>query len=185
MTKRIFLAAAILIALLQSAVIAGMLFKRAAQIESGQEVTLESGFVDPRALFRGHYTRLRLSVGLLNKGTTEIDFAFKRNNDVFVELEKGESDFWVARKLWHEIPSGHVSVFIKGSMGYVPTKNSAVYRISFPQNRYYAPKKRAQELEKYRRDRALGVILSVASNGEAYIKGITVAGEKIYDEPIW
>ncbi|MFK5977328.1 MAG: GDYXXLXY domain-containing protein [Rhizobiaceae bacterium] len=185
MTKRVFLFAAILIATLQTTVIAGMLFKRAIQIESGQEVLLESGFVDPRDLFRGHYTTLNLTVGPLIKGTTSIDFSFKRKNDVFVELEKGEDEFWVARKLWHEIPSDHVSIFIKGKINYVPGKDTGRYRIQFPQSRYYAPKKRAKELEKFRRDRKLGVVLSVASNGEAYIKGITIAGEKIYDEPVW
>lgn len=185
MTKTWFLIAAIFVATVQTAVIGGMMYKRSLQISSGQEVTLESRFVDPRDLFRGHYVRLRLNVGDLKKETTSIDDTFKRKEEVYVELEQGEKGFWIARKLWHEIPKGHISVFIKGKVTFVPRRKNGQYRINFPQDRYFAPKKRAQELEKFRQDQKLGVILSLSADGEGFIKGITIAGEKIYDEPVW
>ncbi|MBL4598018.1 MAG: GDYXXLXY domain-containing protein [Rhizobiaceae bacterium] len=185
MSRGKFLIAAILVALLQTAAIAGIMYKRAHEISTGQEVILESRFVDPRDLFRGHYVILNLNVGQLENATTEIDFTFKRQEDVFVELEEGENGFWVARKLWHEIPSDHISVFIKGKILRTPLKKTDRYQINFPQDRYFAPKKRAKELEKFRRDQQLGVILSIAPNGAGYIKGITIAGDRIYDEPLW
>jgi hypothetical protein len=35
------------------------------------------------------------------------------------------------------------------------------------------------------RERKLGVILSVADDGTAMIKGLTIEGEKIYEEPLY
>ena len=60
-----------------------------------------------------------------------------------------------------------------------------VIRISFPFDRYFAPKKRAKELEKFRRDQKLGVVLSLNKEGVGLIKGITVEGKVIYNEPLY
>ena len=185
MTRNHFLIAALVTALLQTGAVAGMMYNYALQINSGREVVVQSGFLDPRDLFRGHYVTLNLTVGTLRSGTVEVDSQFKYNEDVFVELAKGENGFWLAQKLWHDIPTGHDSAFLKGQIRSVPLIRSGRYRITFPQDRYFAPKKRAQELENLRRDRKLGVILAVASNGAGYIKGITVDGKKIFDEPVW
>lgn len=185
MTKRGFLIAAILTVILQTGAIAAMMYKYALQINSGREVVVQSGFLDPRDLFRGHYVVLNLAIGNMRNGTVEIDSEFRRPDDVFVELKKSDSGFWIAQKLWHEIPTGHDSAFLKGEIRSVPIIKSGRYRITFPQDRYFAPKKRAQELENLRRDRKLGVILAVSADGSAFIKGITVDGKKIYDEPVW
>ena len=42
----------------------------------------------------------------------------------------------------------------------------------------------AQELEKLRREQRLGIILAVTPDGEGAVKGITIDGEVIYDEPL-
>lgn len=185
MTRSRFLIAVILTAGLQTGAIAGMMYKYALHINSGREVVVQSGFLDPRDLFRGHYVTLNLAVGNLRSGTVKVDSKFTYREDVFVELKKGDDGFWFAQKLWHEIPTGHNSAFLKGKMRSIPIIKSGSYRITFPQDRYFAPKKRAKELENLRRDRKLGVILAIASDGAGYIKGITVDGKKIYDEPVW
>ena len=43
----------------------------------------------------------------------------------------------------------------------------------------------AQELDRLRRDQKLGVILALDGKGGAVIKGLTVDGERVYDEPLW
>ncbi|MBL4891936.1 MAG: GDYXXLXY domain-containing protein [Rhizobiaceae bacterium] len=185
MTRSSFLIAVILTAILQTGAIAGMMYKYALQINSGREVIVQSGFLDPRDLFRGHYVILNLAVGDLRSGTVKTDSRFTYREDVFVELKKGDDGFWFALKLWHEIPTSHDSAFLKGQIRSIPLLRTGRYRITFPQDRYFAPKKRAKELEKLRRDRKLGVILAVTSDGSGFIKGITIDGKKIYDEPVW
>lgn len=185
MKKRYFLTAAILIAVFQTAIIGLMMAKHGWQSSSGQEVLLQSRFADPRDLFRGHYVTLNLRLGDLQKETTDVDKIFRKRGEIFVELRKGDAGFWIAKKLWHEIPKSEDGIFIKGKLTFVPQKGSDSFQITLPQDRYFAPKKRAQELEKFRREQKLGVILSVTANGEAYIRGITIDGKKIYDQSIW
>ena len=185
MVRKSFVLGALLVMVLQSAAIGSMIYKRAMQLQNGAEVVLESGFIDPRDLFRGHYVTLNLTVGDLQKDKIEIDSKFSYKDQVFVELKKGEDIFWVAKKLWHEIPHGSKAAFIKGNIRRVPRKKEQSYRITFSYDRYFAPKKRAKELEKFRRDRKLGVVLALGKNGSGAIKGITVDGEMIYDEPLY
>jgi len=185
MTKRGFLVGAIIIAVLQTGAVGAMIYNRASQISGGKEVILESGFIDPRDLFRGHYVILNLVVGQLGEHVTEVDKPFSRREIVYVELAKGEDIFWTAKKLWHDLPDNAEGAYIKGKITLIPRGSRRTYRISFPYDRYFAPKKRAKELEKFRRDRKLGVVLALGKDGSGYIKGITVDGEIIYDEPLF
>ncbi len=185
MGRKNFLVAAVLVLLLQSAAVGAMIYKRATQLTSGREVVLESGFVDPRDLFRGHYVTLNLVVGDLHRDKIPIDKKFSYKDPVYVQLKKGEDLFWIAQKLWHALPENSDAAFIKGNITSVPRKSTQSYRISFPYDRYFAPKKRAKELEKFRRDRKLGVVLALGKDGSGAIKGITVDGKMIYDEPLY
>ena len=60
---RLLLGGTLLAALLQTVALAGMLWPRYQLLETGKEVVLQSAMVDPRDLFRGHYTRLNLTAG--------------------------------------------------------------------------------------------------------------------------
>ena len=63
-------------------------------------------------------------------------------------------------------------------------KSNDEIRLSLPFDRYFAPKKRAQELEKFRRESRLGVVIALNDDGNGVIKGIMVDGDVIYDEPL-
>lgn len=198
MNRRTFILGAAGIAVLQSGAVGAMIANRARNIANGREVIVESRFVDPRDLFRGHYVALNLVVGELDSNTVEIDREFETGDAVFAELRKGDGVFWTARKLWHEIPQGADAAFLRGTITVnralattapaegedAPEPAAQSYRIAFPFDRYFAPKLRAQELEKFRREQQLGVVLSVGEDGSGIIKGITVEGEIIYDEPL-
>lgn len=185
MNRRTFLIGAVGVAVLQSGVVGAMIYNRARKIANGKEVVIQSALVDPRDLFRGHYVTLNLTVGDLEEGTIEVDSKFQHNEDVYVEIEPGEGPFWVAKKLWHQIPPGNSAPIIKGSILSVPNQNRKRYRIRFPFDRYFAPRKRAKELEDFRQDAKLGVVLALDEAGVGYIKGISVQGKTIYDEPIF
>ena len=66
-----------------------------------------------------------------------------------------------------------------------PLSGISFYRISFPFDRYFAPKERALEIENIRSDGKLGVILVVSTDGTGYIKGLSIDGKRIYDEPLY
>jgi uncharacterized membrane-anchored protein len=185
MSPRFYIAAAVVVALLQSGALASMIYDRAQRITTGRDVVLESRMRDPRDLFRGHFVTLNLDVGELRTDQVPVDRAFTRNETVFVELEEGDGPFWRARKLWHEIPATAEGVFLKARMQTTPLSGISFYRISFPFDRYFAPKERALEIENIRSDGMLGVILAVSNDGTGYIKGLSIDGKRIYDEPLY
>ena len=185
MSLRYIIVAAAVVALLQSVAIAGMIYDRASKIRDGKEVVVESGMIDPRDLFRGHYVRLNLTVGNVQKDSITIDRTFKSRETVYVELAKGEGLYWQAKKLWHERPATSDGVFLKGVMLWAPRDAKQPYRISFPFDRYFAPKQRALELEGLQRKRRLGVVLAVSPDGSAHIKGISIDDKRILDAPLY
>ena len=183
MIWRRFLLWAILVAIAQSAVIGWMLVDRARKITTGQEVIVRSRFVDPRDLFRGHYVRLNLNVGELPAETTQIDRDFVFGETVYAELQQTDAGHWDAVKLWHAPDQANGPV-LAGTINSSPSNGADRFRILFPFDRYFAPKLRAKELENFQAEDQLGVILSLAPDGSAVIKGLTINGELIYDEPL-
>lgn len=188
MTIKHFLIGAVIAAILQTTALGKIIFDRAMQLQNGKEVVLQTQMRDPRDLFRGHYVTLNLSVGEVAEDKVEVNGEFKYKDPVFVALKKGEDEFWVAKAIYDKMPTGISDPVIKGKYqrAHKPKGETVLrHRIRFPFDRFFAAKKRAKELEKVRRDQKLGVVLSVGDNGEALIKGISVEGEMIYNEPIW
>lgn len=182
MNKRLFLAGALIAALVQTAALGKMITDRAALIRDGREVILATGFIDPRDFFRGHYVTLRLEISQIDAGTigfvrTDID----RGDTIWAELVPGDDEFWTVTALHQEIVATD-NPLLRGEYRWSSNDN---LNLSFPIDRYFAPKLRAQELEQFRRDDKLGVILALAPDGAAAIKGITVDGERIYQEPLY
>lgn len=193
MSKRLFIFAALAVALIKSVALGGMIYSHGVKLKSGKEVVLKSLMRDPRDLFRGHYTRLRLDLGEMKLGEIEVVGNLKHGQPVFVELEKTDDLFWTASVLHAEIPTDIKSPFLKGEMGYIPRKPSngqtnarnQDYRISLPIDRYFADKTKALGLEKVQRDQKLGVILSIDGSGHGRIKGITIDGKLLYEESVF
>lgn len=179
---------AVVAALIQTGLLVKIIYDRAEQLENGAEVNLQSGMVDPRDLFRGHFVRLNLSIGRILKKDVKIIGELKRRSAVYVSLKKGAEEFWVPDTIYAEFPSDVNLPVLKGELQYFNDNkdfDKANYQIRFPFDRYFAPKKKAQELEKIRNDRKLGIIVSLNEKGEGLIKGISVDGKSIYNEPIY
>lgn len=183
MILRSYLIGAVIAGLLQTGALAKMIFDRNTLLRNGTEVQLETGFVDPRDMFRGHYVTLNLLISRIEKTSISGPAQDPSYNDpVWVALVPRADGFWQADALYTTLPENIDQPVIKGKLRY---SNSKDYLISFPVDRYFAPKKRALELEQFRRDQALGVILALDGQGNASVKGITVEGKRIYDEPLF
>lgn len=180
MKPRVYLLVALAAALFQIGALAKMIVDRNRLMTSGTEVMLETGFIDPRDLFRGHYVTLELEISRLSRSDVSAPPQEPETGDpVWVSLAPGEDGFWRAVALHTQDPD---AVAIKGEWRFSSTSR---YGIDFPIDRFFAPKLRAQELEQYRRDRALGVIVALDDTGLAALKGITVEGDAIYEEPLF
>ncbi len=172
-------------AVLQTGALGAIIYKHLEDLRTGVEVVLKSNMRDPRDFFRGHYTRLQLDVERIDPKTVSLpDLPLKTRQDVFIVLKPGEDGFWKASAVSATAPSG--GVFLKGVTSYVPpnAKPTQPFNVSLPFSRYYAPKRRALELEALNRDQKLGIILAVQADGTAKIKGISVDGKLIHDETL-
>lgn len=189
MTGKKWIIPAILATMLVQALIIGvMLHGRYTTMKSGQQILLKSQFVDPRDLFRGHYVRLDLISGPFEQSAPMANKArWKRGETVYVELQEGEDGFWVP-KSEHSDPAEVSGPMLRVEITNVSRLNANQnwsLRVRYPFDRYFAPKERALELENLREEQRLGVIIALDGKGGGVIAGITVDGEKIYDEPLF
>lgn len=184
MTPRILILGTVLAAVFQTGVLAKIITDRAAALNAGQEVLLETGFIDPRDLFRGHYTRLDLLISNLQRADVTINDTFKWGEPVYVVLDTSGS-FARPVSLHSSYPTDSIGPVLRGQTQFITSNNAESLRIDFPFDRFFAAKDRAITLQNLQSDRKLGVILSVAKDGSAMIKGLTIDGEKIYEEPLY
>lgn len=183
-SPRAFIVGALIAATLQTGILVKILYDRASLLSSGTEVVLQSRMVDPRDLFRGHYVWLQLTAGVIKNGDIEIAGDIKPSDTVFVELVKSDNGFWIASRMHKKFPENLGAAVLKGKVSFGDTASDPIYRVRFPFDRYFAPKKRAKELEKIRNQGTLGVILALDGKGGGMVKGIQVDGVPIYNEPI-
>ena len=190
-------ARAIIVGLVLTAALGWIVAGRVAILKNGREIVLKTRPVDPRDLFRGHYVRLNYDISRirLNEGRKERFGDLRRNQTIYVTLKPGADGYWVFDSASRTMPAPRGDrVTLKGWLRYAyPSYLEKAY-IAYGLERYYAPKKRALELEKMtrrrnraggREERPLGVIVRVGSNGKAAIAGLMIDGEKVYEEPMF
>ncbi|MBR9864907.1 MAG: GDYXXLXY domain-containing protein [Rhodobacteraceae bacterium] len=182
--SRFLIAGTILAALLQTGVLAKIITDRAAALQSGQEVLLETGFIDPRDLFRGHYAVLNLQISRIDRNDVTLHGRFTWNDPVYVALDTS-GPFARPVSLHDAYPADFDGPVIKGNALFTSDSTNQALRIDFPFNRFFAPLDRALELENLRREQKLGVILALSKDGSGMIKGLTIEGEKFYEAPLY
>ncbi|PLS23150.1 GDYXXLXY domain-containing protein [Neptunicoccus cionae] len=182
--SRFLIAGTILAALLQTGVLAKIITDRAAALQSGQEVLLETGFIDPRDLFRGHYAVLNLQISRIDRSDVTLHGSFTWNDPVYVALDTA-GPFAVPVSLHDAYPTDFGGPVIKGNALFTSDSDNQTLRIDFPFDRFFAPHDRALELENLRREQKLGVILALMKDGTGMIKGLTIEGEKLYEAPLY
>jgi uncharacterized membrane-anchored protein len=177
-----WLAAAIIaVGLLQTAALGKMVTDRAALLRDGREVVLETGAIDPRDLFRGHYTILNLEITRIPRDSVTVDPALQSDAPVYVTLTEGDDGYWRAEALFAEPPQGEAPV-IRGRFEYALADQII---LSFPFDRYFAPRERALELEALDRADRMGVVLALDGSGNGAIKGLMIDGLRVYEEPLY
>ncbi|GGA15958.1 GDYXXLXY domain-containing protein [Neptunicoccus cionae] len=184
MSRRFLIIGTLLAALLQTGVLAKIITDRATTLQSGQEVLLETGFIDPRDLFRGHYAVLNLQISRIDRNSVSVNGSFTWNDPVYVALDTS-GPFAQPVSLHDTYPTDFDGPVIKGNALFTSGSDSQTLRIDFPFDRFFAPQERALELENLRREQKLGVILALAKDGTGMIKGLTIEGEKFYEAPLY
>ena len=191
------------VALVMSAILAGLVARHAWLRSSGQEIYLEMEPVDPRDVLLGHYVALR--TGLHQLDIAELDgpdTGWARGDTVYVALSETETGAMAPAGVSHQPPPWP---FIQGRVHSVrtqpdftepqqvegdspslrsepiPGSERDVLQVRYNLERYYAPSDQALALEAMRTEERLRLIVSLAEDGSAVIKGLEIDGEPQYD----
>ena len=184
-------AAAIIAAALQTAVIGYMVESRASILRSGADIKLKTLPVDPRDLLRGDYVILSYPISTIPKSivTGESPKGGTRAR-LFVRLKPGADGLWTAAGAsFATLPAEEGSVVLRtlpfdyygGSDGGVSDTLFVQYGIE----RYYVPEGEGKVLEDARNQEELEVEARVSKDGTPQIARLFLRGEPVYDEPLY
>lgn len=183
--------AALIAALVQTAVIAMMVESRASILRSGTDVRLKTVPVDPRDLLRGDYVTLSYDISsipssiLTGDGPAEIGSA-----RLTVRLMPDTAGLWRATEAsFGPLEPREGSVLVRTlpfdyyplAEGRMPDRVFVRYGIE----RYYVPEGEGTVLEDARNQEALEVAARVSDTGRIQISRILLRGQPVYEEPIY
>lgn len=172
----------------------------------GREVILAMEPVDPRDLLLGYYSIIRTDAHTLDMAELEgLKTGWETGDRVFVTLEEGDDGASAPIAVSAEQPSD--GVFLQGRVRSVSTQTDwrdvesadpgseddwspqepvpgterDELRVIYNLEAYYAEADQAQELDTMRNQDRLRLIISVAPDGRAVIKGLEIDGERRID----
>lgn len=185
-TTRIWSAVA-LVALIQSAVLAWMVWDRVALLKTGREIILTVNPVDPRALFRGDYVILNYDVASITTPGSRKDL--KRNDTVYLTLQQQGDGSWTHVNMSADFPQIKTAqAVLRGriqSVWHDEKQGQSTVRLKFGIENYFVPEGTGRRLEKQVGDRKVRAIIALAGDGEAALKGLEVAGKRVLDPPLF
>ncbi|WP_438748670.1 GDYXXLXY domain-containing protein [Pararhizobium sp. O133] len=182
--------AAILVALLQTAVLGYMIESRASILRNGVDVVLKTIPVDPRDLLRGDYVVLSYDISNISADKITGGFPTEATDaQVSVRLEKQHDGFWtISEASFGTLAPKEGTVIARSSPFYFyPATDSAPssVNVEYGIERYYVPEGDGLVLEQARNASALSVTASVDDGGRMQIRSIAIDGKPLYEEPLY
>ena len=159
----------------QLLVLAGKYLLSVYPLWTGKPVILEIVPVDPRSLFRGNYVHLDYSIARLDSKVIPDDLRLYKGSMAYVHLKE---DRGVYRPSTVTATAPAEGIFIRGRVkGFHKNDNGAGMSLTFGIEAYFAPKKRALEIEDTFRDRRQEDTMAyarirIAGNGKAALEDI-------------
>lgn len=185
-----YLAIAAVLCLAQTAVLAGMIEKRASVLRSGTEILLKTAPVDPRDLLRGDYVVLSYDVSTvpvaLIRGDRPPPYDMA---EMDVRLKPGPDGFWVIDEAsFGSLPpvEGTVVMHTQPFRTYALAEDDGgSLRVDYGIERYYVPEGEGRPIEEERNEGAVSVAVRVGSGGLAQIRELRIDGKPLYEEPLY
>ncbi len=185
-----YLAIAAVLSLVQTAVLAAMIEKRASVLRSGAEILLKTAPVDPRDLLRGDYVVLSYDISTiplaLVKGDRPEPYDWVEMN---VRLRPGADGFWVVDEAsFAELPlvEGTVVMHTQPFQTYrLAADTEGSLRVDYGIERYYVPEGEGRAIEEERNEGAVSVAVRVGADGLGQIRELRIDGKSLYEEPLY
>lgn len=157
---------------LQLVVLAGEYLSAQLPLWTGKEVRIKTLPVDPRSMFRGNYALLNYDISLIDAGDLPGSEDLRNGEVVFVKLRADEKGDYIYAGASLQRPAE--GVFLRGRLAnrrYHDRRHKL--RIKYGIEAYFAPREKAQAMEKVLRRQAVSVLM-VADNGRAALKAVVV-----------
>lgn len=184
-------AAAIIAAALQTAVLGYMVEGRASILRNGADIRLKTLPVDPRDLLRGDYVILSYPISTIPKSivTGEVPKVNGRER-LFVRLKPGTDGLWTATEAsFGTLAPEEGSVLLRTQpFDYYSVTDGVLpdsLFVSYGLERYYVPEGEGKVLEDARNQEELEVEARVSKDGTPQIARLILRGEPVYDEPLY
>ncbi|MCA1406913.1 GDYXXLXY domain-containing protein [Ensifer sp. IC3342] len=180
--------AALVVALLQSAVLGYMIESRASILRNGKDVLLRSAPIDPRDLLRGEYVILSYDISRISPdiimGGLPADAA---KAQLFVRLKQQPDGFWgPVEASFSPLAEAADSIVIRSlPFSYYPSAGAPPLFPNYGIERYYVPEGEGSVLETARSAQALSVNVRVDMEGRAQIRQVSIDGAPVYEEPMY
>jgi len=168
--SRIIIGLGIAIAL-QLFILLGIAGKAALPLWTGTEIRVKTVPRDPRSMFRGNYARLNYEIGTLPHELFETERKLRRGEIVYVSLKPGENGLYVAERASLDKPTE--GVFLRGRI----TRAYKPYRVEYGIEAFFAPKKKALQLERDLRNSGVAVLM-VTDSGRVTLKDVVPNDDK-------
>lgn len=173
----------LLVAAAMTAVLTLMVINQANARAGGTEIRLAMEPVDPRDLLLGHYVELvtplqRLETAQLQGGSEHM---FEQGDRIWVGLETGPDGSSRPVSVHNSPPAGpHIEGRVRVA-GHISDEPGQWLTVHYNIERYFASPEAALELESYRDERRLRLIVSLSDSGSAVIRGLEIDGEDHVD----
>jgi len=187
------------LALMQSAVLAGLIGFRQWTLETGTPVVLAIRPIDPRSLFQGDYVRLSYEIGHLRLDRLAGDDDLERGETVFVDLQPGRPA-WQATGVWRQRPvatpggavlRGHVEWVAEQQCEESGTGESTavapcrIASIRYGIESYFVPEGAGRVLERPVEGDRIDIRVAVNRAGTPAVAAILVNGQPRFEEGLF
>lgn len=174
------------VAVVQTAVLATIVYGRVSLLRDGREIVTEVIPVDPRDLFRGDYVILGYE---FSRNGVPVPVGTVQGDTIYVTLEPTGPETWraVSAAATLSEPTNPAHVVLKGIVNYVTQtegKPQPEAMIRYGIESYFVPEGTGRDLEKQVLEKKISAVLAVGRSGEVAIKALVVEGERIVQEPL-
>lgn len=188
-----YLAIALGLAVLQTAVLGWMIESRAGILRSGEEILLKTAPVDPRDLLRGDYVILAYDVSTIPASLITGDRPAEAGWQVMqVRMKPGADGFWTAAEAsFGVLPQEAGCVVLETQRFYyyggadLASGSDASLRVDYGIERFYVPEGEGREIETRRNAGEVAVVVRVGKGGRSQIRELRMDGEALYQEPLY
>lgn len=181
-SKKLLFTGFILVALIQLAIPANMIWHKERVLATGKEFKFETTPIDPTDPFRGKY----ITLGYLeNSFEIEDKSEWKEGEKVFVILENDDRGLAKIKSVSKEKPNESTD-FLKTEVAFVSGNFTKQIHFTFPFDRYYMEESKAYEAEQIYLENQVDTTkttyaLVLIKNGDAVLKDVLIDGVPIRD----